>query len=531
MYHSSRSRFLACSRVRSAPAAGFAEISYPIAILQPGMRTSNAVTPARTHPPSRHVGIGLLGCAAALVLGATATTHYGVLVGGAMVGVGLFGFAAVTYMKDPVLALIGLWLFEVFNAPFSATFGYLSATGQAIRQGDEVLVLLFVAFTIWRVLRTSTRLPPLRFVLPGLGVGLFGLLGVIVHDVPLTVALVGTLLGLKLWIMLVVTLVLPWESRDLKRVYDTVIVVSVAVAVLGLVDFVTHGAVSRTLHTSNYNIREGTYRSGAVHSIFPNPGEYSLYMSMLFALTFSRFTQKYNKHDLILALLFAGSVMLSLRLKGFLSIAVVVVIIGVVQGAGNSRRAVAAFLVGVLLVAGAYVAEGSVITTQFSAYTSTETSARSRLYSTGTQIADENFPIGVGFGRFASYPSRLYYSPVYYQYKLARVYGLSPSYPLFIDDTSWPSVIGETGYGGLIFYGVGLIALMLATIRLLRRASAELRWLPLAGLCTTAVVLVDSLGEADIFAWLATTMLAMIIGPMFILLRSTPGAPNGRSEL
>lgn len=471
---------------------------------------------------------GLLAVAA----GAVASTDRGFLFAGAIVGLSLCAVGISVYVKDPVLALIGLWLFEVFNAPISAAVGYSSSAGEAVRQGDEVLVLLFAGLTVWRAMRTQIQMPPLRFILPGIGVALFGILGAVLHQVPLTVAAVGTWLGLKLWLMVGITLLLPWKLSDVKRVYSAFTKVGLVVAAVGLLDYLTHEAISRALHTSIYKYGTEISRAEAVHSIFPHPGEYSLFMSMLFALTFTRFAMKRNKSDLALALLFAGSVMLSLRLKGFLSLAAVAIIVAIVQGAASNRGGVTALLAGSLLVIGAYSIEGNVIAHQVSHYTSSsETSVRGRLYSVGERIAGDDFPLGVGFGRFASYPSRLYYSPVYSQYELSSVFGLSRAFPNYIDDTSWPSVIGETGYGGFVIYMVGIILLILAVIGSLRRVAAPIKWIPLSALCVMAVLLTDSLGDPTLFDWLATTSLAMILGPALIVTRDYVGGATSLSGM
>jgi hypothetical protein len=470
----------------------------------------------------QRAAVGAVGCLIAVMVGVLSATRYGVLVGSTLFGLAFLGIAVKTYLKDPVLALIWLWLLEVLNAPLSATFGYFSSTGKAIRQGDEVLVLLFVGLTIWRIMRTNAPMPALRFVVPGVAIALFGIVGAIVQGVPLSVGATGALLGLKLWVMVVVALMLPWKRGDVDRVYSVMTKTGLAVAAVGLVDFATHGAVSRALHTSNYNVAGGAgYRAEAVHSIFPSPGEYSLFMSLLFAFAFARFVSSARKADLILALVFAGSVLLSLRLKGVLSLVAVVVVVGVVYGATGGRRAIIGLVIGSLLVAVAFSVEGSVISKQLSTYGSSGTTARARLYSTGWQIADEDFPLGVGFGRFASYPSRTSYSPVYYQYKLSTVYGLSPKYTNFIDDTSWPSVIGETGYGGFVAYVLGLLIIAIAMIRRVRSAAADVTWVPLAALCALTVLVADSLGEASLFSWLATATVAMIFGPMMIATKST----------
>jgi hypothetical protein len=462
------------------------------------------------------LGLGVTGCLLALVIGATAATTHAKLVAGALIALTFCGVWVALYFRDPIGALIWLWLIVVFNGPISAAAGYNSSAGEAVRQSDEVLMLIYLCLTVWQTMRTSIRIPPLRFILPGIGVALFGLLGAAVHNVPLTVTMVGTWLGLKLWVMVGITLVLPWTQDDLTRVYRTFTRVGVLVAVLGFGDYLTHEAISRALGTSIYQFSTESFRGEAVHSIFPHPGEFSVFMSMLFALSFSRFASKRNKSDLIMALLFAASIMLSLRLKGFLSLAAVMAIVAVVQGLTNNRGTVAILLIGTLLLVAAYSLEAKVITTQLSTYTSSSTTARARLYTTSERIASDDFPLGAGFGRFASYASRIYYSPVYQQYGLNEIWGLSRRYPQFIDDTSWPAVIGETGYGGFAIYVIGVIFVILAVIRRLRTATDATKWAPLATLCAIAAFLIDSLGEATIVDWLSILTIAMFLGTTLI---------------
>jgi hypothetical protein len=475
------------------------------------------------------VAVGGLGCLIAIALGASAATGSGLRIASVAVGLALCGGAILFYLRDPVLSFVWLWVFEVFNAPLSASFGYFSATGELIRQGISALMLIFVLLTIWQKLRSSVSPRYLGFLLPGVGVAICGLLGAALHDVPVTVTLVGAWLGLKLWVLIAASLLLPWTVGDLKRVYTAVICVGVIVALLGLLDYATHGAVSRALHTTTFSSGEGAYRANAVQSILANPGEYSLFMSLLFALALARLAVSRTKIDLLIALLFASSVILSLRLKGVLSVAAVVLVVALFQTVESNRGGLVILLVGVLLFGVVFAVEKTVITKQVSTYTSTEATARARLYSTSTHIANDDFPLGVGFGRFASYPSRKYYSPVYQQYGLNRIYGLSREYPKYIDDVSWPSVIGETGYGGLCFYALGLILLICAVVRRLRRTTAQLKWVPLAALCALAVLLVDSLGDPTLFSWLATTTYALILGPTLIALR--PRRKTGRNPM
>jgi hypothetical protein len=495
------------------------------------MTTASAVPSRKWLPPATRrgvtigqLGIAAAGCAFALVMGAAAVTSHADLIAGALIAIAFCGVGIAVYFHDPIEALIGLWLIAIFNGPVSASVGYFSSAGEAVRQSDEILTLLFLCLTLWQTARSNVQMPPLRFILTGVGVAVLGLLGNALHDVPLVVTMVGTWLGLKLWVMVGVTLLLPWKLSDLERVYRVFARVGVIVAVLGLADYFTHEAVSRALGTSVYTYSSETFRGEAIHSIFPHPGEYSVFMSLLFACAFARFSTQRRTSDLLLVLLFAVSIMLSLRLKGFLSLAAVMLIVATVQALSNKRGTLTILTIGALLFAGVYSVEGNVIAKQFSTYTSSQTTARARLYKTGENIAKNEFPLGAGFGRFASYASRIFYSPVYKQYELNSVWGLSRKYPQFIDDTSWPSVIGETGYGGLVIYLAGIAFLVLAVIRRLRTATAETRWAPLATLCAIAAFLIDSLGEATLFDWVSVITLALLIGPTLV---ATPSHRNG----
>ena len=79
---------------------------------------------------------------------------------------------------------------------------------------------------------------------------------------------------------------------------------------------------------------------------------------------------------------------------------------------------------------------------------------RTALYVGAVAIARDHFPLGAGLGRWGSYMSRLHYSPLYAQYGVDMISGLSPSNRDSIDDTFWPSVLGEAGILGLAAFAV-----------------------------------------------------------------------------
>lgn len=86
-------------------------------------------------------------------------------------------------------------------------------------------------------------------------------------------------------------------------------------------------------------------------------------------------------------------------------------------------------------------------------------SARSALTQTSFEIARDYFPIGTGFGTFASSEAATNYSPIYNMYGLSSVHGLAEGAAVFGSDTFWPIIIGQTGVIGLICYVLVLLEL------------------------------------------------------------------------
>ena len=76
--------------------------------------------------------------------------------------------------------------------------------------------------------------------------------------------------------------------------------------------------------------------------------------------------------------------------------------------------------------------------------------ARGVLYRTSLIIARDHFPFGAGFATFGTEFSRRKYSVIYSKYNISNIWGLSKDNDNFITDTTWPAIIGETGYIGTL---------------------------------------------------------------------------------
>lgn len=88
--------------------------------------------------------------------------------------------------------------------------------------------------------------------------------------------------------------------------------------------------------------------------------------------------------------------------------------------------------------------------------------ARARLFKTAGEIARDYFPLGTGWGTYASHYAEKYYSPVYYIYKISEHGELGFRNRLYLKDAYWPIVLGETGV-------IGTAAVMLVIVWLFQK--------------------------------------------------------------
>ena len=79
-----------------------------------------------------------------------------------------------------------------------------------------------------------------------------------------------------------------------------------------------------------------------------------------------------------------------------------------------------------------------------------EEAVRGAMYIHGTEIANEKFPLGSGFCTFASTLSYTYYSPLYHEYGMDRLWGLEEGggeHGNYSGDTYWPNIYAQYGLG------------------------------------------------------------------------------------
>ena len=93
--------------------------------------------------------------------------------------------------------------------------------------------------------------------------------------------------------------------------------------------------------------------------------------------------------------------------------------------------------------------------TRFDAYyvsgLSNEELARPMTYRTSLKILYDYFPFGPGMGSFACNGAWKFFSPLYFRYNLAGIWGLSPEMGYFICDAYYPT-LAQFGIVGVFFF-------------------------------------------------------------------------------
>ena len=140
-------------------------------------------------------------------------------------------------------------------------------------------------------------------------------------------------------------------------------------------------------------------------------------------------------------------------------------------------------------------------------YLDLENSARNVLTRTSFKIASDYFPLGTGFGTFASYISGVYYSPIYSMYGISNLHELQKG-RILASDVFWPMIIAQFGLFGTICY-VGMLILLFRKIQ--EGYSKDNKKIYIAKIVSFTYLLISSISESAFVHPIAIPF-ALIIG-------------------
>lgn len=156
------------------------------------------------------------------------------------------------------------------------------------------------------------------------------------------------------------------------------------------------------------------------------------------------------------------NLLFSTKAKGYAAVVLALFFLLIVYGKVKRVKLIHILIVGAGLVA---VAWDKIYLYYIFAADPTRDYARYRLTVTGFQILKDYFPLGTGWGTWGSYYAYLEYSPVYFIYGLQSHHELGIQNKKYMMDTYLGSVLGESGFIGVVTLAIFIITLLVMIIK------------------------------------------------------------------
>jgi hypothetical protein len=393
-----------------------------------------------------------------------------------------------------------------------------------LKRGDElVLVVLLLATAVRRV---SLRDPVLKRAYALLGVSLvIGAVSTLVHADNWMHGAIDVFLLTKGFLVFYVVSHLSIKRSDLTRPLSLALAAGGVCFAAAMADLAFGEGYRELIHHK----RAVEYRMGSptVVAIFQHEGVAGWFFAFCACLSLAFWVVRQRALHLMLCFTFTIGSLLSLRRKPLAGLLIVFVVALLMSSRSRSvlRTVIASFLiVGSVIWASGDVIVG-IFQEMFQQYLYAPEAmsvARNAMLWASIQIGSDFFPLGAGFGRFGGWIASLYYSPLYHQYGLSSVYGLSEANPSFLQDSFWPHVIGELGFIGAGLFVAALVYFVRPQLRAGSDFNADVRIVRYAALfCFLEaipesfgwVIFENSLAASWIFGLLALATLAMRVPP------------------
>jgi hypothetical protein len=330
-----------------------------------------------------------------------------------------------------------------------------------IQNLDDTFVLLaFVYLIVMRLLKNfSFKMTPINhplFILILLG----AFSGLISKKIELALSLNALFLIVKGFILFYIFASVPFYKKDIVFYLKTFLKIGIVVGVVGLIAAVFPAPFSSFIHFDTTERRFGII---AAQSFLGHPGYFAMFIATLGCFSLAALLITRERKYLYLSLFFIICIIFSFRRTSAFGIIVIPVATSLYLStkleAFSFKNNKSIFVILLCLIPFLPIIMLA-FQDLFMDYVVTGGSPRELLTFTGIKIAMDYFPLGSGPGTFGGWISRVVYSPLFYEYKLFRVWGLSPENPMFINDTFWPHILAEVGFLGTFVYLIIVIRLI-----------------------------------------------------------------------
>jgi hypothetical protein len=303
-----------------------------------------------------------------------------------------------------------------------------------------------------------------------------GVVSSLINDVPLAVWGPALILFSKAIVFFYLVSWLSLTIEDLERVGLVIGGVALVVTGLGFLEYLDPAGFQELFRLPPIVQERGDLT--VTRSLFLHPAMYGWLTVFASLFLYARFIVMRSWWALPLALVFNVGTVLSTRRTPLIGLVVALVtgLIWQIHRRPTTRRLLLVWtpVAGVVLVLALifrpaldriyrdtteeYAIPGAVVAEILSPNPDPDVIAQAQprlaLYVGSLAIGRDQFPLGVGLGRYGSQMSRQDYSSVYREYGLDQVTGLQPADSSAVTDTFWPMVLGETGLVGMVAFAV-----------------------------------------------------------------------------
>lgn len=357
---------------------------------------------------------------------------------------------------------------------------------------DEAVIAVGLLANLARPL-VERRLPT---GIPGLGwfagFTVVGMISVYAHDVPVGTWAPGVFLALKAVLFALMVAQIPWTTRDMRvasYLGAGLILVMIPIAIINVILPATWTAI----FSGDVRV-DRTFGLPSLVGIFVHPAAFGRIMALL-AIAVLTYQLVIRTTPFTVILLTASSLMafMSFRTKTFGSL-----LTGAIAVSLRFLSVRGTLILLLISPIALFLALSNVVdqvVSDVDVFFFGE-SARAALIDGGLSLAAQYFPFGAGFGRYASATAASIYSPEYGPLGFEYIYGLGSADDggMFLNDTQWPAILGESGWIGAACFAIGLGT---ATVRMYRRSGRDddqwVRWTALTGFGWLFVFVVESL--------------------------------------
>ena len=386
---------------------------------------------------------------------------------------------------------------------------------------DEIIIIFIIGIGIYKVFKNKkiSRFSLLILILIFIFsfVGLFS--GIINSKFNIKDGIMSCFLTIKFWLLLITILNMDIKEKEKNIIFQSVFFVEKIVILFAIFNILFLNSYKRIFPNSFITYR---FHIVSVCSLFNHPGKYGWFMLFCAIARFSKYVEnKKNIKNLKISIIDCLFAILSMRTKVILGVFLCLTVYLIFIDSKNYKKIFKNIIISCLccLIIVGFFSE-VLRNTYITYYTDKSApSVRQELKKASFKIAKEYSPLGVGFGKFGSWYASLNYSEYYFKYGLNKMYGITPENTSYAQDTFWPSILGETGYVGLLLYFI-MIYLVFSRLKKYAKLKTINKDIYLFAFLALIQSLVESFGGASFSGPPQYFFLAIIIGSALSVMKN-----------